>query len=328
MSQVNYENNLIKTIMTEKLNILFVDDEKQILIPLKAIFKKQYKVFTAVSGSDALNIIRSNLISIIVSDQRMPEMPGIDLLKQVKEISPLTVRILLTGYADLNAVVESVNTGEIFRFIEKPWNNERLKKTIETAANISLKLAKKESKINKQSQQPSSDIPQQGSTNILVIDDALDICAKVHHFFGHQHSVFCANSLTESLTILKERDIAVLLTETVVQGEEMSGLIHVLKDNYPSTVVVVLTTQADAHLVVRLINEGQIFRYLPQPVENHVLEFSINAALKRHAEFRGEPALLASQQFIEKPDDEQTPDSEGKLTMLRNKLKSMRKLWN
>ena len=106
--------------MTEKLNILFVDDEKQILIPLKAMFKKQYKVFTAVSGSDALNIIRSNLISIIVSDQRMPEMPGIELLKQVKEISPLTVRILLTGYADLNAVVESVNTGEIFRFIEKP----------------------------------------------------------------------------------------------------------------------------------------------------------------------------------------------------------------
>jgi len=315
--------------MTEKLKILFVDDEKQILIPLKAIFKKQYKVFTAVSGSDALNIIRSNLISIIVSDQRMPEMSGIDLLKQVKEISPLTVRILLTGYADLNAVVESVNTGEIFRFIEKPWNNERLKKTIETAANISLefKLAKKESNINKLSE-PSSDMPQQGNTNILVIDDALDICAKVHHFFGHQYSVFCANSLTESLTILKEREIAVLLTETVVQGEEMSGLIHVLKESYPSTVVVVLTTQADAHLVVRLINEGQIFRYLPQPVENHVLEFSINAGLKRHTEFRSEPALLASQQSVEKPDDEQTPASEGKLTMLRNKLKSMRKFWN
>ncbi len=312
--------------MTEKLNILFVDDEKQILIPLKAMFKKQYKVFTAVSGSDALNIIRSNLISIIVSDQRMPEMPGIELLKQVKEISPLTVRILLTGYADLNAVVESVNTGEIFRFIEKPWNNERLKKTIETAANISFKLKSAKSNINKQSQ-ASSDMPLQG-INILVIDDALDICAKVHHFFGHQHSVFCANSLAETLTILKERKIAVLLTETMVQGEEMSGLIHVLKDSYPSTVVLVLTTQADAHLVVRLINEGQIFRYLPQPVENNVLEFSINAALKRHVEFCGEPALLASQQFIEKPDDEQTPDSVGKLTMLRNKLKSMKKLWN
>jgi serine/threonine-protein kinase len=313
--------------MTEKLNILFVDDEKQILIPLKAMFKKQYKVFTAVSGTDALNIIHSNLISIIVSDQRMPEMPGIELLKQVKEISPLTIRILLTGYADLNAVVESVNTGEIFRFIEKPWNNERLKKTIETAANISFKLksAKKESGINKQSQ-ASSDMPLQG-INILVIDDALDICAKVHHFFGHQHSVFCANSLAETLTILKERQIAVLLTETMVQGEEMSGLIHVLKDSYPSTVVVVLTTQADAHLVVRLINEGQIFRYLPQPVENNVLEFSINAALKRHVEFCGEPALLASQQFIEKP-LEQTPDSVGKLTMLRNKLKSMKKFWN
>jgi hypothetical protein len=62
-------------------------------------------------------------------------------------------------------------------------------------------------------------------------------------------------------------------------------------------------------------------------VENNVLEFSINAALKRHVEFCGEPALLASQQFIEKP-LEQTPDSVGKLTMLRNKLKSMKKFWN
>jgi serine/threonine-protein kinase len=302
--------------MTEKLNILFVDDEKQILIPLKAMFKKIFNVKTAISGPDALEIIRSNSIQIIVSDQRMPEMRGIELLKLVKEISPSTVRILLTGYADLNAVVESVNTGEIFRFIEKPWNNERLRNTIDIAAKISLTQAE-----NKHDMELSSDISSQ--VGILVVDDTLDIFTTIHHSFGHQHNVYSAKSIQETLKILEVQDIAVLLTDTVVQGEEMNTLIHVLKETYPLTLVIVLTTQADAHLVVRLINEGQIFRYLPKPVESHLLEFSINAALKRYAQFRQEPSLLESQQ-VEKTYEE-TPELKGKVAMFKDKLNSLQK---
>ncbi|MBE9563050.1 MAG: response regulator [Proteobacteria bacterium] len=303
-----------------KLNLLFVDDEKQILIPLKAMFKKQYTVFTAISGPNALEIIKNNSIQIIISDQRMPEMQGIELLKQVKELSPKTVRILLTGYADLNAVVESVNTGEIFRFIEKPWNNERLKNTIEAAASI----------YDKQDGVEIFDNISPQKSGILLVDDNLDTCAIIHRLFGDKHSVFCANNMGEALAILEEQDIAVLITETNVQGEEMTILIHVLKETYPLTVVVILTTQADAHLVVRLINEGQIFRYLPKPVENYVLEFSINAALKRHAQFCDKPSLLASQQFIETPSEE-IPEVQNKISSFRDKLTSltqrMKKFW-
>lgn len=303
-----------------KLNLLFVDDEKQILIPLKAMFKKQYTVFTAISGPIALEIINSNSIQIIVSDQRMPEMRGIELLKQVKEISPQTVRILLTGYADLNSVVESVNTGEIFRFIEKPWNNERLKNTITAAASI----------YEKQDGVDISDDFTLQKSGILLVDDNFDTCAVIHRLFGDKHSVFCASNMTEALNILSQQNIAVLITETNVQGEDMTTLIHVLKETYPLTVVVILTTQADAHLVVRLINEGQIFRYLPKPVENYVLEFSINAALKRHAQFCEQPSLLASQQFIETPSEE-IPEVHSKISMFKDKLTSlkqrMQKFW-
>jgi len=283
-------------------------------------------VFTAVSGPNALNIINDNQIQIIVSDQRMPEMQGVELLKEVKKISPNTVRILLTGYADINAVVDSVNTGEIFRFIEKPWNNERLKQTIEAAAKIS-QTQKNENSLDQ------DDSSSQSSTqmNILVVDDVLDTYTKIHHYFGHLHNVFCANNIAESLSILEAQDISVLITETKVQGEDMSNLIHVLKDIYPLTVVMVLTTQADAHLVVRLINEGQIFRYLPKQVNDHVLEFGINAALKRYAQFKQQPSLLTSQQFIEKPATT-TPESQGNLDMLKTKLNSLRQrmknLWN
>ena len=310
--------------MAEKLNLLFVDDEKQILIPLKAMFKKRYGVFTAVSGPSALEIIRDNSIQIIVSDQRMPEMTGIELLKRVKRISPHTVRILLTGYADINAVIDSVNTGEIFRFIEKPWNNERLKQTIDTAAKISLTQTEK---ILNQDKNSQTSLPQ---LNILVVDDILDIYTKIHHLFGHLHNIFYANNMGEALNILENQEISVLVTDTLVQGEDMSILIHVLKETHPLTVVVVLTTQADAHLVVRLINEGQIFRYLPKPLDNNVLGFGINAALKRYTQFKQEPALLVSQQFVEKPPEE-TLEVEGKLKMLKNKLQSlqqrMKKFW-
>ncbi|MDM8569358.1 response regulator, partial [Thiotrichales bacterium HSG1] len=165
---------------------------------------------------------------------------------------------------------------------------------------------------------------------ILLVDDSFDTCATIHHLFGDKYSVFCASSMAEALVILEQQDIAVLITETNVNGEETTILIHVLKETYPLTVVVILTTQADAHLVVRLINEGQIFRYLPKPVENYVLEFSINAALKRHAQFCDKPSLLASQQFIETPSVE-TPEVQEKISTFRTKLVSlkqrMKKFW-
>lgn len=307
----------------QRLNILFVDDEKQILIPLKALFKKQYSVFTASSGPKALEVIRNNPIQIIVSDQRMPEMQGVELLRQVKEISPSTVRILLTGYADLSAVMASVNTGEVFRFIEKPWNNERLKKTISAAADISLK----------QKTEPASDKANiieavlSKRAGLLLVDEDLEICAKVHHLFGHKHNVYCAGSLAEATHIVEHQDITVLITDTVIHGEETSYLIHSLKQTHPSVITVVLTTQADAHLIVRLINQGQIFRYLPKPVENHLLEFCINAALKRHSELQHQPTLLTvSQQSVEETPEEETQNviKENSLNLLVDRLKAWR----
>jgi len=240
--------------MTEKLNILFVDDEKQILTSLDAMFKKQYDVFTATSSSNALDFIDNHSIQIIVSDQRMSDdMSGTELLEQVKEISPNTVRLLLTSYADIGAVVELVNTGDIFRFVEKPWNNEQIKKIIAAAAERSLELAGKT---------PVTDFQHLG---LLVVTEELDICTTVHHFFGHKLNVYCANRREKVLSILKQEDIAVFITDTVVQGEEMSTLILEMKESYPLTVSIVLSTQADTHLIVRLVSEDKIFRYPPKP---------------------------------------------------------------
>ena len=111
--------------MNNKAKLLFVDDEERIVNLLRMIFRSEYEVFIATSGQDALEIIGKHSIDVIVSDQRMPHMLGIELLDEVRKRSPGTMRILLTGYSDLAAIVGSVNQGEVFRFISKPWTRTR-----------------------------------------------------------------------------------------------------------------------------------------------------------------------------------------------------------
>lgn len=111
--------------------ILFVDDEENILSSLVRLFRKEdYEVLTATSGADGLKIMESRDISLVISDHRMPGMTGVDFLARVKDISPDTIRIMLTGYADLEAAISAINKGEVYRFISKPWNDEELKLTV------------------------------------------------------------------------------------------------------------------------------------------------------------------------------------------------------
>ncbi len=121
--------------MMAKLKMLIVDDEPQVLESLCQLFETDFTVLTAQSGEEALNIVMQTPdLAVVISDQRMPSMKGVDLLKQVKQILPDTMRILLTGYTDLEAVLESVNLGEIFRYVRKPWHPETLKSIVSLAA--------------------------------------------------------------------------------------------------------------------------------------------------------------------------------------------------
>lgn len=128
----------------KKITVLYVDDEENNLISFKATFRIKYKVFTAISGDDAMNILAAHQIDIIITDQRMPNMTGVEFLEKVVEQYPDTMRILLTGYADMNAVIEAVNKGKIFHYLSKPWNEEELDITIKRA--YEMFLAKEEIK--------------------------------------------------------------------------------------------------------------------------------------------------------------------------------------
>ena len=119
----------------EDKTVLFVDDEAKLLRSLKrGLMDEPYKCLFANSGKEALEIMEQNAIHILITDMRMPEMSGLELLKIAKEKYPDTVRMVLSGYTQITTLLTAINQGEIFRFITKPWKlEEEFKPAIRSA---------------------------------------------------------------------------------------------------------------------------------------------------------------------------------------------------
>ncbi|MEM6639734.1 MAG: response regulator [Pseudomonadota bacterium] len=125
----------------DKPRLLFVDDEKRVLNSMRAMFRRDYELFLTTRGDEALRIVAQQPIDVLVADQRMPLMSGVEVLTAAKKCSPGTVRILLTGYSDLDAIQGAMNDGEVFRFLNKPCAATELRGTIGEAARIARDTA-------------------------------------------------------------------------------------------------------------------------------------------------------------------------------------------
>ena len=114
--------------------LLFVDDEENVLKSLKRIFiEENYRILTANNGTEALAILEREQINLVVSDYMMPDVNGVDLLQEIKQRWPETIRIMLTGHADVQAIMGAVSNGAVYKFITKPWNDEDLRLTVSLA---------------------------------------------------------------------------------------------------------------------------------------------------------------------------------------------------
>ncbi len=123
-------------ITQDKISVLYVDDEENNLRSFRAAFRRTFKVHTAISGEEGLKILEENPIQVIITDQRMPEMTGIEFLIKVIERDKEPMRMLLTGYSDINAVIDCINKGQVYRYLTKPWNEGELKSAIESAFEV------------------------------------------------------------------------------------------------------------------------------------------------------------------------------------------------
>lgn len=118
------------------INVLYIDDEVHNLNSFKAGFRRLFNVFTAESAAEGRKILEKENVQIIITDQRMPVMTGIEFLESIITDYPDPIRILLTGYADINAVIDAINKGQVYKYIQKPWMDEDLRINIEKAYEI------------------------------------------------------------------------------------------------------------------------------------------------------------------------------------------------
>lgn len=118
------------------VGVLYVDDEINNLNSFKAAFRRDFDIYTAQSAREGRKILDSCEIGVIITDQRMPGMTGIEFLESILTIYPDTIRILLTGFSDMNAVMDAINRGQVYKYLVKPWQNDELRLYIQNALEI------------------------------------------------------------------------------------------------------------------------------------------------------------------------------------------------
>lgn len=119
--------------MTERPKIVYLDDEENNLFAFKALFRRDYDVFTTTSAQEAVAYLNEHEVPVILSDQKMPDVSGVEFFELTVPSFPHAVRILVTGYADMEAVIDAINRGQVYRYVTKPWDEAELKITIDNA---------------------------------------------------------------------------------------------------------------------------------------------------------------------------------------------------
>jgi serine/threonine-protein kinase len=266
-----------------KACMLVIDDEERILTALKSRFRSRYHVFTTADGNKALDFMRKYPMHVIVSDQRMPVMAGVELLRQSREISPRSVRILLTGYSDLAAMVGSINDGEVYRFVSKPWDNTELQTIVAEAVTIALELA--------DTKTVPVELPQRMEAGVLVIAKNEEIFRVVRELIGELCPVVHATDVDAALNAMEKQEIAVLISDFEAGDEQLSAMLRLLKQENPQILTILVTAASDSELVIELINQVQVFRFLNKPVNVGLLKRHVHTALQRYLTFKQAPQL-------------------------------------
>ncbi len=280
--------------------LLFVDDERRVLVSLKSIFRNDYDVRTTTSGDEALQILREWDADVIVSDQRMPEITGVEVLKAAAEIRPQTTRVLLTGYSDLEAIIGSVNDSEVFRFVSKPWRRDDLSKTMTAAVRLARE-APAAPELERSDSDPAAAEPvapaapsmpelPANTTGVLVLDSNPSEQQALQHTLGMSWPTYAAATIDEALQLLDAHpNIGVVITESVFEGGAVTSLVNGLRHARPQLVYIILTHQPDAGHIIDLINYGQIYRVLRKPLRASVLRGVVTLAARRHQSMMNDP---------------------------------------
>jgi DNA-binding NtrC family response regulator len=255
-----------------RTRVLFVDDDERVLNALRALFREHFEVVTAESAGSAIELLKANPVQIVVSDQRMPGMTGVELLREIRKSAPRTVRILLTGYSDLAAMVGSINEGEVFRFVKKPWDNDEIQEVLKEAAAVVAKLGPP----------PAKPPPARAAGSLLVIDTDSSLAQGLRRLLAGEGTVHEASTPADAAKILQSHDVAAVVADLRVGAGGIVSLFKLLKAKRPDTLSILLSDQPDSEVVAELINQAHVHRFLAKPIDGRQLHAEASEALKRY----------------------------------------------
>lgn len=288
--------------MSDKPILLFVDDEERIVKLLKIMFRGDYEVYTATSARDALAILETVPVDVIASDQRMPEMTGIQLLSQVRERWPEIVRLLLTGYSDLVAIVGAVNEGEVYRFINKPWNQAELRAVIADAVDFG-----QGARALRETVAPiwsdDNNTPFSVASQLLAIEGCDADRQEVVEMFTYDYRVHAAQTLKEAIDILAHEQIGVIVTNAEVDGVDVTDVLAEIGRIDPAITMVVMTEKPSSETIINLINSGRIYRFAMQPLSPNLFRLAVHAAMREHHRRLADPRVVKRRMMLEASKD-------------------------
>ena len=119
--------------MSPKFNILYVDDEADNLLAFRSVFRRYFNIFTASGGSEAIELLKEQPVHLVLSDQRMPQMTGVELCENIYNQYPGTKCMIVTGYSEMQPIMQAIEQGKVLKYISKPWKVDELKRLIEGA---------------------------------------------------------------------------------------------------------------------------------------------------------------------------------------------------
>ncbi len=277
-----------------RYRLLFVDDEARILRALKALFRG-HDVWICDQPEHAAELAKQHDVDVIICDQRMPGREGVEVLRECRQSAPRAMRILLTGYSDLKAVLGSVNDGEVFRFVNKPWDNTELRSTVEQAGRISRDAPV----ILPQSSSENDRAQARAEVGVLVIEDDVLVQRRLREILSPHYQVRFAATADRALQIMEQHEVGVVISETDAGQGSMGSLLKALKHYHPEIATVVITERANAQVAIDLINEGQVYRMLLKPVRMGSCRLSVDSALGRYWALKQNPQ--AAQRFVVAP---------------------------
>ncbi|MCP4656283.1 MAG: response regulator [bacterium] len=304
--------------------ILYVDDEPSSLVLFERMFEDAYDIRTALSAREALDILRRETIRLVITDQRMPGMTGVELLAVLYRDFPELMRLLTTAYSDIRTVIEAINQGHVWQYVAKPWEEAELKAIFaralenqalerrrqESIAELRAQVAREEEiRRSLQEYAPAavadellgSDDPEEVTAEapensapepILYVDDDAASRQSFALAFEDDCAVVTASSGPEALEILRRDAISLVITDQRMPGMTGVRLLETVVNEHPDSVRIILTGYLDIDAAIQAINTGRVYCHVTKPWDLKELRTTIDRALVSYEQHRRRRQLV------------------------------------